>query len=382
MNNPDTDTPRRSFPSERTVRLCIFGIFVILAIAAMRMAQGFVLPVALAFLLALVLSPVVRSMRRRGLPEGPSAVLLVGALTLGMAATIHTLSAPVATLIDDAPRIRFELQQKLEAVRAPLEAVKEAQKQVDQATGNGADPAIQEVVVKDPGIFNRAVKGIPRMAASAVLTLVLLLFLLAAGDLIYEKIVRSMPTVRDKKRWLRIVFDVEREVSRYLFTVFVINIGLGLCVGLGLWLVGLPNPLLWGVLTALLNFIPYLGALATILAVAVVSLVHFADFGTALIAPGVVIALCTLEGQFVTPTLVGRRLRINAIAVFLAIAFWGWMWGVVGALMAVPLLITLKVFCQHADGLEGLEEFLSSRRGKSKDEPLNQQSAEALTDGN
>lgn len=362
---PEAEPQPATFPSDRTVKLAIMGVFVILAVAAFHLAEDFLLPVTLAFLLALILSPIIRTLRRSGVPEGVSAVLVVAILTIGLFGTIHTLSGPVTKMIDDAPQIGIELRKKLEAVREPLEAVKEAQKKVDEATRSETSQDVQQVEVRKDGLFDQVVGKIPHILASTALVLVLLLFLLASGDMYYEKIVRSMPTVRDKKRWLRIVYDVEREVSRYLFAVTVINIALGTVVAFGLWMIGLPNPLLWGLLTALLNFVPYLGALTSIVLVAVVSLVHFPTFGAALIAPAIVAGCCSIEGQFITPTLVGRSLRMNAVAVFMAIAFWGWMWGVVGALMAVPLLITLKVFAEHAEGLEGLGEFLGARSRKT-----------------
>src|SRR3546814_664372 len=214
-------------------------------------------------------------------------------------------------MVDDAPRIGYELRLKLAEWRAPLEKVQEARQRVDEATRDQADPDVQEVVVREPGLLSWAATGIPEILAGAGLALVLLIFLLASGDLFYEKLVRSMPSMHDKKRWLRIVYDVEREVSRYLFTVSAINLGLGAILALGLWLLGMPNPLLWGMAAALLNFIPYLGPLVGIVLVGVLALVHFPTLGAALAPPGLYIACNIVEGQFVTPALVGRRLQVN-----------------------------------------------------------------------
>lgn len=367
LDRSDSEQERRpapGFPSDRTVRIAVCGTFTILAIGIFYFAEGFLLPVTLAFLMALILSPVVRALRKSGVPEGVSAVLLVSLLTLAIAGATYTLSGPVSSIIDDAPQIGYELRRKLHVLREPLKKVEEAKERVDAVTRGEAAPGVQEVVVREPGLLTWAASGVPEIAAGGGLALVLLIFLLASGDLFYEKLVRSMPTMRDKKRWLRIVYDVEREVSRYLFTVSAINAGLGLCIALGLWVVGMPNPLLWGIMAGVLNFVPYLGALVGIVVVAIIALVEFPTLGAALAAPAVYAVCNTLEGQFITPALVGRRLQVNSVSVFLAIAFWGWIWGVIGALIAVPMLIVVKVFAHHADGLQGLEEFLSVRAAR------------------
>jgi predicted PurR-regulated permease PerM len=186
--------------------------------------------------------------------------------------------------------------------------------------------------------------------------------------LFYEKIVQSFASLSEKKRALRIVYDVEREISRYLLTVALINGGLGVAVGLGLWAIGLPNPFLWGAAAALLNFLPYGGALATILFVAAIALVSFDSLSYAVLAPGWVILCGIVEGQVVTPLIVGRRLEVNAVAIFIAVAFWSWLWGIVGALIAVPLLVVIKVFCDHFDGLRHVGNFLSAQQVIDTDE--------------
>jgi predicted PurR-regulated permease PerM len=170
-----------------------------------------------------------------------------------------------------------------------------------------------------------------------------------------------LPTFGDKKMALRIAFDVEREVSRYLATVFAINLGLGVSIGTCMWLLGMPNPALWGAMAFAFNFIPYIGSLVGMVLVAAVSLVTFTDIWSVLLPPVVYFLCTTIEGQIVTPTIVGRRLKMNTVAVFLAVAFWAWLWGFAGAIIAVPMLVILKVFAQHVDALSGVGEFLSAR---------------------
>ncbi len=197
---------------------------------------------------------------------------------------------------------------------------------------------------------------------SIAIIFVLSLFLLASGTMLYEKIIQSFTRLSEKKRALRLVYDVEREISRYLLTVAMINSGLGIAVELGLWSIGVPDPLVWGVAAALLNFLPYIGAAVTVALVAAISLVTFDSLGYALLAPAFVVLCNTIEGQIVTPLVVGRRLEINAVAIFIAVAFWSWLWGFVGALIAVPLLVVIKVFCDHFDSLRHVGNFLSAQQ--------------------
>ena len=354
-------------PEQKTVRISIIGTFLVLLVGALFFAKGFLLPVVLSILMALVLSPVVRMMGRWRIPEGASAFLLVLLLGIGVGGVAWSLSSPVTELIRNAPQIGLDVRVKLASLMGPIEAVKEVTNTIEEAARPKAEPGVQEVVVREPGLLSWAAEGMPELLAGSALTLVLLLFLLASGDLFYEKLVRSLPTLTDKKRWLRIVYDVERDVSRYLFTLAAINFCLGVCIGLGLYLAGMPDPLVWAVAAALLNFVPYLGSLLGILIVAAVSVVSFPTLGEAAVPPLIYASLTALEGQFVTPALLGRRLRINAVAVFLAIAFWGWLWGAIGMLIAVPLLILAKTFAHHAEGLNGLREFLGVRESATED---------------
>jgi predicted PurR-regulated permease PerM len=175
-----------------------------------------------------------------------------------------------------------------------------------------------------------------------------------------QKIVRAMPNLSDKKRSLRIVHDVQLEVSRYLLTITVINIGFGATLGLAMTAIGMPNPLVWAVAAALLNYIPYVGAITGIVIAAAVGLITFSTLPMAALPPLAYLALHTLESAFITPLVLGRRLQLNAVAILVALAFGGWMWGIVGALIAVPLLVVVKVFCDHFPTMATFGDFLSA----------------------
>ena len=345
----------------KPVQFSIIGSFMILLLCAFYYAQNLLLPIVVAFLSALVLSPIVRTLKRSGIHESISAFLLVVLFAGVFGLTVYSLSGPISQWIEEAPRIGQELRTKLKTLRRPMEQIDAAQKQLEDATQGTTDPRIQEVAVREPGLLSKIAQGVPNIFAGAAVTFVLLLFLLASGDMFYEKLVRVLPTLTDRKRGLRIAYDIEREVSRYLLTITIINFALGAVIGAGLFVLGMPNPILWGLIAALLNFVPYIGAITGMAVVSVVAMVSFPTVGHALLAPAFYMFCSAIEGQFITPALVGRRLQINAIAVFLAIVFWGWIWGVIGVFVAVPMLIVVKVFCRHIESLSGLDEFLSAR---------------------
>jgi predicted PurR-regulated permease PerM len=351
---PDDARNRRS-------QYLLLGIFLILFVLGLYFARDFFMPVMIAFLLAMTLTPVVRFLGKRGVPAAVSATLLVIASWSAIGAIGYSISGPVIELINDAPRIGEQLRQRVSQIQRPLEDVMEATEQIQRATEEVNEPDVQRVVIAQPGIISRAAGNLLSVATTIGVTLVLSLFLLASGTMFYEKIVQSFGTLSDKKRALRIVFDVEREVSRYLLTIALINTGLGVAVGTGLWALGVPNALVWGVMAAVLNFLPYVGAVVTFVLVFVISLVTFNNLYFAIVPP-LYAALCNvIEGQFVTPLVVGRRLELNAVAIFIAVAFWSWLWGIVGALIAVPILVVTKVFCDHFDGLRHFGNFLGAQ---------------------
>lgn len=355
------DPPTNADPPTRVDshgNIYLAGILLILSIGAIYVAKAILLPVFFAFLLTLTLSPLVRLFARHHVPEAISAfgiiVSVVGIVGFGA----WSLGGPLSGWVDSASGLRGEIEQKFERLRQPLAAVIGASKQVERIART-EDPSVQKVVVQEQGLIGLVADNAFSVLTTGGITVVLAFFLLSSGRMFYEKLVRVLPTLAEKKRAIRIVHSVEEEVSRYLLTITAINCALGIAIGLAMWGLGMPNPALWGVMAALFNYMPYVGALAGVAIVSIVALVSFDALGAPFIIAASYFGLTLLEGQFITPAIVGRRLEMNTVAVFLSVAFWGWLWGVPGALMAVPLLVALRVLCEHFDGLAKLGEFLA-----------------------
>ncbi|MBS3648918.1 AI-2E family transporter [Pseudaminobacter sp. 19-2017] len=362
VSGDDMPEPSRSEIELRRIRMVLIGVFLLALVYALYYGRDFFMPVMLSFMLALTLTPIVRLLRRQGVPEYLSATLLVFVSVAAIAIIGYLLSGPVLALINDAPSIGRKLSEKLSELRHPFERFIAVTNQVDQVTDTVSEPGVEKVVVAQPGIVSQAAGNLLSAGTTIAVTFVLSLFVLASGPLFYEKIIQSFGRLSEKKRALRIIYDVEQEVSRYLLTITLINAGLGVAIGLGLWAIGMPTPLLWGVSAMLLNFLPYIGAAANILLVGAISIVSFDTLYFALAAPAFVLLCNVLEGQFITPLVVGRRLEINAVSIFIAVAFWSWLWGFVGALLAVPILVVIKVFCDHFDSLRHVGNFLAAHQ--------------------
>lgn len=347
-------------------RWAVIGIFLILLLHGISTARAFLIPVVLAFLLALVFTPVRRFVERCGLAPSWAAFLIVGMLVTTLIVGAIVLTEPVETWLDNAPKIGLQLEKKIKVLLGSAQVVVEAGEQVDKIANSGQEQNLREVVMREPGVFGNLASVTPKFFAQAVVSLVLLLFLLSSGDMFYEKLVHVMPTFKDKRRAVNIVYDVENKLSRYLFTITAINALLGISIGVSMWLIGAPNPLLFGVIGFAFNYVPYLGAVSGVTIAAIVGLITFDTTGQSFLPAAVYFVLTAVEGQFVTPHFVGRRLEMNSVVIFLSITLGAWMWSVMGMLLAVPLLVTIRAFCEQVPQLEPVGDFLSSRGHESQ----------------
>jgi predicted PurR-regulated permease PerM len=337
--------------------ISLTGLFILTVFYTIYFMRSILLPVVIALLISYLLRPIVRGLAQLKLPLPVSAALiLIGFLAL-VAYGISALTAPTIGWLQKAPAGLTELQHKLLPVKKSITRVTQATGEIEKLASAGGET--KSVEVKRHPITEIFFLRTPEFIASAVLSAILLYFLLVYDQAFIAKLVRLLPTLSDKKTAVAIAHDIESQVSRYLFTVTAINAGLGLAVGTAVGLLGLPNPVMWGVMVALLNFVPYLGALTGIICMTVGALLSFDSLGYALLFPAVYLAFGTLEGSFITPWIMGRSLTLNPVIILLSLTFWGWMWGIVGIILAVPILAAIKIFCAHIEPLEPLAEFLS-----------------------
>ncbi|HEY5080754.1 MAG TPA: AI-2E family transporter [Bauldia sp.] len=361
--NPPSLSP--AFPA--SVRVGIVGIFLIMAVGALYYARSFFLPLVLASLLTLALAPLVRMLANRGIPAAVSAGLLVLLMALTLAVASYTLSDPLTRLLSQAPATITAIGQRFAFLRQPFAMLNDASHQFERLTG-GEPATPQSVVIAQPGLLTWVAGTAAGIGTTLGAALILSLFLLANRDTLRIKLVRVVPHLSDKKRSLRVLRDIENEVSRYLLTITAINLGLGFCVGAAMAFLGMPNAVLWGIGAALLNYIPFLGALAGQCLALAVAAVTFPTLTLAILPPLAYLAIQLIEANFVTPTVLGRRLELNPVAILIFLALTTWMWGIVGTILGVPILVVVKVFADNFPALASFGEFLSTEAATEEDE--------------
>ncbi|MFD0916501.1 AI-2E family transporter [Pseudahrensia aquimaris] len=333
-------------------------------LAILYLARDFLVPITGSFILALTFSPLVRALSRLGIPAALSAVLIVASLLMATLSLIYLLAFPVSDWFNRVPEIGAALKEKASILLAPLQVVMEAQREMDEVTTAVASD-VQAVTIQGPGLFETAASNMFSMATTLAITLVLLTFLLGSGDLFYSKLVHRFESLEDKKQALGTARNVERVISRYLLTITTINVCLGVAIGLAMHAWGMPTPYVWGAMATLLNFMPYIGAVIGLGVVVAVSAVTFETLPVVVGVAATYFAFTTIEGQFVTPLTVGRKLELNAVSVFIAVGFWAWLWGFVGALIAVPILVIVKTVCENIDSTAHIANFLSNEQRKT-----------------
>jgi predicted PurR-regulated permease PerM len=351
---PADATPR---PGETLRTVAQLGLLILASLAAVYFARDVLIPLVFAVVLQLALSPAMRAFTRVGIPEVLSAaVLLTGMVGLLMAA-VYTLAAPATEWTDRLPQIMSELERKIEIIRKPLEEVTKASKEVEQIASVGGQTP--QVPVGEIVLLSTVAGGVGELVIVLAITFIIAYFLLASGDLFRAKLVHVMPRLQDKKRALQIVKEIEQSVTRYLLTIALVNLCVGVIVGAGMLVIGLPNPVLWAAMAVFLSFIPVIGAWLGIGAIAIVAILTFDSLAQALIAPALYGIVHMIAENFVTPAVLGRRLTLNPVVLVLNVLLWVWLWGIPGALLAGPILITVKVLCDHFPALSAVAEFLS-----------------------
>ena len=337
--------------------LALTGLFILAVFYTIYFMRSVLLPIILGLLLSYLLRPIVRALARIKIPLPVGAALILMAFFAIVGYGISALVAPAVGWVQKAPQGLTELQHKLLPVRKSVAQVTQATGEIEKLASTNAET--RAVEVKRHPITEMFFMRTPELIASAILLSIFLYFLLVNDQVFIAKLVKLLPTLSDKKTAVAIAHDIESQISRYLVTITVINSCLGVAVGTAVGLLGLHNPVMWGVMVAVLNFVPYLGALTGIICMTIGAVLSFESPAYALLFPAVYLALGTLEGSFITPWVMGRSPSLNPVMILLSLTFWGWMWGIVGVILAVPILAAFKIFCAYIKPMEPLAEFLS-----------------------
>lgn len=357
-------SPRRRIPDLlqgpfdiRSVALT--GLFILALFYTLYFARSVLLPVILALLLSFLLAPLVRALNKlRIRPPLGAAILLIGLVAV-LGYGISFLAAPVAGWLEKAPYGMQQLERKLMPLKKPIAQVAQAGGEIDKLTAPEEAKPVPTVEVKKSSVAATLYGRTPEFLASTVLLLILLYFLLAHDGVFLSKVIKMIPRLEDKKRAVSIARQIEAHVSKYLLTITLINVCLGIAVGTTVGLLGLRNPIMWGVLVAVLNFVPYLGPLAGIVCMTIGAVLSYDSLGYAMVFPACYLVIATIEGNFITPMVMGHSLTLNPVIILLSLTFWGWMWGITGVILAVPILAAFKIFCAHIEEMEPVAEFLS-----------------------
>ena len=357
---PTTPRARTPWPSAVTVLASCAVIALLFA------GRDFAVPVAIALLFSALLRPAVRALEGRRVPTAAGATLTLVLALAALGLTGYLVAGPVRAFAARVPQSIGVAQERLARLRRPVQQISQVAAQLENPVGDPtAGSKVRQQAAPAPapasaGFMGRLLGTTTSLASGAVEVVLLAWLLLASGDLFLDKLLRVLPLASDRRMALQVVRETESAVAGYVVTSAYINLGQGLAVALAMYLLGMPQAPLWGVLTFVFEFVPYLGAVLMIGLLSVVSLTTFDSALRALAVPGAYLAISTLQNNVVSPLLYGRRLRLNPVAVLVGVMFWWAVWGLAGAFLAVPIIATAKVLGDHVPDLRAMGEFLGA----------------------
>lgn len=358
MTKPAGQQTPTPLPSARTVLAGVAVIFLL------YFGHAFFVPIAVALLFNILFRPVVRWLERHRVSAPIGATIVVVLALAGLGAAGRALSVPVKAWVAKAPASVSVARERLARFKKPVQQLDSAAAQLQEAGESAPQGKGQAVAPPAPSaasaspLLGRVLGPTTSFVASAVEVVLLLWLLLASGDLFYEKTMRVLPVAADRRAAAKVANDTEEAVAGYLVATALINLGQAAAVGLAMWLIGMPDPMLWAVLTFALEFIPYLGGAVNVGLLAIAAFSTFSGIWQILAAPGSYLVITTLQNNLVSPLVYGKHLRLNPVAVFVGVLFWWTLWGVPGAFLAVPIIATAKVLGDHLPLLRPLGEFL------------------------
>lgn len=340
-------------------------IMVLGLIAFFFFARPVLLPIFLAVIAGMTLKPLIGGLSRYHVPKPLSAAVVLCILIAALGVGFFQLGRPALRWMDEAPEHMTALRQRVQQLVPRLASFNQVAAAVselgvipeDKKPGQKKTPTVEVTVSRES---TSLLNWTGTLLVGIGETLVLLYLLLASGDLFTQKLVHVMPTWRDKKRAVEINREIQHNISHYLFSVSLINFSLGLVAGIGFYFMGVPNAAMWGMVVAILNYIPYFGPIIGVGLLGSVGLLTFETLSQGLLPPGWYLLLHLLEANFITPILLGRRFTLNAVGIFVSLMFWTWLWGVPGALLSVPILVSIQVICDRVPTLSPVSELLAS----------------------
>lgn len=335
-------------------------IAVILSIFALHLGREFFIPIAMALMFHALLRRPVRALEAMRVPA-PLGAFLVLLATLGALGVAAWAVAPgVRSWIRKAPQSIANAQERLREFRGPVERIAQAASgDTAGSAAAGRRPQPAPAASSQPTIMSQALGRTTLIVGGFVEVVLLLYLLLGSGDLFFNKLMRVIPQREDKRAAIEILHFAESVVARYLVLMVFIAIGQGAAVGLALWAIGFPDPLIWALLTAVLEMIPYLGAAAMVVLLSLTGLTVYPTVGQALLPPLLYLGVSAIQNNVITPMVFGKRLKLNAVAVLIGVVFWWLVWGIPGAFLAIPILAMGKALADEIPKLKPLSEFLS-----------------------
>jgi predicted PurR-regulated permease PerM len=341
-----------------------FVVLAVLAIiAALYWGRDLIIPIVLAFFLSLLLRPVLRRTRKIGVPDIVSSFAIIFFIAALFVGSLYSLVGQGTYWLAAAPTSIERVRRMVFAYAGPMDDLAKATEAFHSLTRANSTSTPLPVVVQSQEATFTILGTSGHIIAAAIIVFVLAFFLLSFSDTLLKQAVESRPSFAQKRNVVELLYKVENGISRYLATITIINMGLGLVTGLALWLLGIPNPLLWGVMVATLNYVPHVGAFACMAVLFVVGAVTQESLSWGLLVAAVFALITTAESYLVTPLVLSHSLQLSPLAVILFVLFWGWLWGIIGGLMAAPLLAVLKIICDQFQVLQPWGIMLS---GKSR----------------
>jgi predicted PurR-regulated permease PerM len=346
-------------PRARDVRAAsLRGLFILACLYTLHVAQPFLIPLVIGVMVYFLLRPAVRLLARARIPESVGALLVLTTLLGVVGVGLYALSYPAANWVALAPQSIRRVEAKLRPLVKRVQSLSRTAEQVEKIATAGADAGEPTVQLKEPGFRSTLFSGLQSFLGGSIIVLALVYFLLASGDEILGRIVRALPRLKDRNSAVDIARELEKQISSYMLMTTAINALFGAVVALSMWALGMPNPVLWGVVAGVTNFIPYLGGFLSMGVLGLAALLTFDDPWRAALVPLVFFGLNTVEGYLITPVVMGRRFTLNPLVLFVGLLFWYYVWGIAGGLLAVPMMAAFKIFCERVDSLQALADFM------------------------